>query len=86
VNKKQIIAIVIAGIIIAFFFGYKSSPSDSSDHHWEVSIYGKYVGSVPPALPPEFRSPYEYYGNSPYPVIIATLIIGIIVVYTLRDK
>jgi uncharacterized integral membrane protein len=90
-NKKQLIVALVAGIIIAIFFGFETTHMDYPEfdypnHSIDLSFYSKYIGSDISESPYPTLGLIAYAGNCKYQVIIVTLIIGILLVYTLKNK
>jgi hypothetical protein len=87
-NKQQLIVVLLVGVIIAIFFGFKTTHMDYPEHDYpnqsiDLSFYGKYIGSDISEAPYPTLGLIAYAGNCKYQVIIVTLIIGILLVYTL---
>jgi hypothetical protein len=88
-NKKQLIVAWVVVILIVIFFGLETTHTDYQDpigSSIDLSIYGKYIGSdiaIPsyPAL-----GMFAYSGNYKYYLIVAAFLIGVLLIYTLRDK
>ncbi|MCX5702595.1 MAG: hypothetical protein NTW64_06465 [Candidatus Omnitrophica bacterium] len=90
-NKGQFIVALVAGIIITIFFGLKTTHMDYPEHDYpnqsiDLSFYGKYIGSDISEPPYPTLGLLAYAGNCKYQVIIIALIIGILLVYTLKNK
>lgn len=90
-NKKQLLVIFLAGIIIAVFFGFKSTRIYYPEHDYprhcvDLSFYGKHIGSDMSEPPYPTLGLIAYAGDSKYQVIISTLVIAVLLVYTLSKK
>lgn len=90
-SKKQLIVALVACIIITIFFGFKTTHMyypefDYPNHSIDLSFYGKHIGSDISEPPYPTLGLIAYAGNCKYQVIIATLIIGILLVYTLSIR
>ncbi|MFH1641170.1 MAG: hypothetical protein ABIA66_04300, partial [Candidatus Omnitrophota bacterium] len=91
INKKQLIVVLLAGIIIAVFFGFKTTHMyypdyDYPSHCVDLSFYGKYIGSDMSDPPYPTLGLIAYAGNCKYQVIISTLIIAALLVYILGKR
>jgi hypothetical protein len=90
-NKQQLIVVLLAGVIIAVFFGFKTThmyypEHDYPSHSVDLSFYGKHIGSDISEPPYPTLGLIAYAGSGKYQVIIATLIIAILLVYTLGKR
>lgn len=84
--KKQLIVVWGMGIIITILFGLETTHTDYPDPSIDLSIYGKYIGSDIAISSYPALSIFAHSGNYKYYLIVATLLTGVLLIYTLRDK
>ena len=88
-NKKQLIAVCLIGILIAVFFGLQTTHTDYQNPDMssiDLSIYGKYIGSDISNAPYPALGKIAYIANYKYHLIIFSLVIGITLITILNGN
>ena len=85
-NKKQLIVALGAVVVIVILLGLETTHTDYPDASIDLSIFGKYIGSDIPCSPYPSIGILAYIGNYKCHLAIATFIIGVFLIYSLRDK